>query len=155
MVGRLSMSITKRVNSTQPAATLEKLLGRSDDLARSVGLIQRRSWKFSAQGFILTLLHAVCHGHASFGAMAMRLSEFEPASLTRQSFHERLQEKAIRFRERILTSLLIEREIGIVGKMDFPSSLLKNPSQVKSSGYLARCSRNATRRPRSRESSGW
>ena len=123
------MSSTKHANSTLPAATLKKLLGQSDHLARSVGLIRRRSRKFSAEGFLLTLLHAVCHGHASFGAMAMRLAEFESASLTRQSFHERLQKKAVLFLEKILTSLLVEREVSRVGEMSFLRVLVQDSTQ--------------------------
>lgn len=60
----------------------------------------------------------------------MRLSEFEPASLTRQSFHERLKEKAIKFLERILTSLLNEREIGSVGRMDILRVLAQDSTQI-------------------------
>lgn len=129
MVGRLGMSSTKHANSTLPAATLKKLLGQLDHLARSVGLIQRRSRKFSAEGFLLTMLHAVCQGRASFGAMAMRLAEFESASLTRQSLHGRLQEKAVLFLEKVLTSLLIEREVSSVGEMSFLRVLIQDSTQ--------------------------
>lgn len=124
------MSTTKHLDSTLPAAALNKLLGRLDHLARSAGLIQRHSRKFSARGFLLTLLHAVCHGHASFASMAMRLAEFEPASLTRQSFHLRLQGQAIAFLQKVLASLLTERGAISVGRMKFLRVLVQDSTQI-------------------------
>lgn len=60
----------------------------------------------------------------------MRLAEFESASLTRQSFHERLQDKAVKFLQKILTSLLVERDFHRVGTMNFLRVLVQDSTQV-------------------------
>ena len=123
------MSTTKHVNSTLPAATLNKLLGQLDDLARSTGLIQRRSRKFSAEGFLFTLFHAVCRGSASFQAMASQLAGYHGASLTRQSLHQRFHEKTVHFLYAVLAALLIDREVAGLGQMRFARILVQDSTQ--------------------------
>lgn len=124
------MSSTKHVNSTLPAATLNQLLGRLDHMARSTGLIRRNSKKFSAEGFLLTLFHAVCRGSASFQAMASQLAGYQDASLTRQSLHQRFHEKAIHFLQAVLKSVLMERGVSRVGQMRFGRVLVQDSTQL-------------------------
>lgn len=64
--------------------TLAKLLPDLDGIARRTGFIQRHSRKFSAHGFLLTLLKAVVKSEASFNQMAVNLAGHEPLALSRQ-----------------------------------------------------------------------
>lgn len=123
------MSTTKHANSTLPAATLNQLLGRLDQLARSTGLILRRSRKFSAEGFLFTLFHAVCRGSASFQAMASQMANFHGASLTRQSLHQRFHERTVEFLQAVLASLLVDRKADRLGQERFRRVLVQDSSQ--------------------------
>lgn len=133
------MASAKHAKSTPPAAILNNFLGRFDLLARSVGLIQRRSRRFSAQGCLPGLLHGVCGGRASFASMAMRLAEFESASLSRRSFHQRLQGKAIVFLQKVPASVPSEREAAGVGRMRFDRVSVRDSPRIwmnrKNSGH--------------------
>jgi len=123
------MSTTKHANSTLPAATLRSFLGRLDRLARSTRLIQRSSRKFSTEGFLLTLFHAVCNGNASFQSMASQLAKLNPASLTRQSLHQRFNAKAVHFLRAVLASLLSEEKHQCLEQMRFTRLLVQDSSQ--------------------------
>jgi hypothetical protein len=124
------MSTTKRANSTLPAATLDQLFDKLDALARSSGLIQRHSRKFSAQGFLLTLFRAICIGDASFQNMAVSLSRFQSASMARQSLHQRFTEKAVHFLQLVLALLVSERKLNQVGNRRFNRILLQDSTQI-------------------------
>ena len=123
------MSTSKHTNPALPSATQKILLARLDSIARSTGLIQRFSRKFSAEGFLLTLFHAVCHGNASFRAMAVTLAEFQVSSLARQSLHQRFQPKTVSFLQAVLASLLIDQQADSLGRMRFSRILVQDSSQ--------------------------
>ena len=123
------MSTSKPTNSTLSTTPLKSLLGRLDSIARATGLIQRFSRKFSAEGFLLTLFHAVCHGNASFRAMAVTLAEFQVSSLARQSLHQRFKPKTISFLQAVLASLLIDHQADSLGRMRFSRILVQDSSQ--------------------------
>lgn len=124
------MSTTKHANSTLPAATLSKLFGNLDGIARASGLIKRRSRKFSADGFLLTLFGAVCHGNASFQKMSMRLSEFQSSSLTKQSLHQRFDESSVTFLKAILESLLLQQSSTLLEAARFSRVLVQDSTQL-------------------------
>lgn len=125
------MSTTKHANSTLPAATLSSLFNQLDHFARSVQFIKRRSQKFSAEGFLLTLFYAVCQGQASFQTMAMRLAKLEAKPMTRQSFHERLNSRAVKFLQSVLASLLLDRiAAGCGEELPFTRILVQDSTQL-------------------------
>jgi len=86
----------------RPSITLSKLMPDLDGIARRTGFIQRRSRKFSAHGFLLTVLKAVAKSEASFNQMAVNLAGHEPLALSRQALHRRLDDKAIGFLQAVL-----------------------------------------------------
>lgn len=90
----------------RPSITLSKLLPDLAGIARRTGFIQRQSRKFSAHGFLLTVLKAVAKSEDYFNQMAVNLSGHEPVSLSRQTFHQRLDEKATGFLQAVLDLII-------------------------------------------------
>lgn len=86
--------------------TLAKLLPDLDGIAKRSGFIQRQSRKFSAQGFLLTILKAVSKSEASFNQMAVNLAGHEPSALSRQALHQRLDDKATGFLQAVLDHIV-------------------------------------------------
>jgi hypothetical protein len=62
-------------------------------LAREAGLIVRRTRSFSADGFLLAMLKAVCSGHASFNRLALSLGQSEARTISRQAVHCRMKQE--------------------------------------------------------------
>lgn len=60
-----------------------------DAIARQSGLIRRHSRKFSAAGFLLSLLRSATKGDCSLNHLAMQLGLFEHSAMTRQAMHKR------------------------------------------------------------------
>lgn len=92
--------------SRQYSVTLQNLLPDLDGIAKRSGLVKRKSRKFSAQGFLLTVLKAVAKSEASFNQMAVNLAAHEPLSLSRQAFHQRLDKNATGFLQEVLEYLV-------------------------------------------------
>lgn len=124
------MSKARSACASLPASTLPALLGNLDELARSSGLIRRASRKFSAEGFLLTLLNAVCRGQASFREMAMSLASRQSAGLARQSLHERFHPGATRFLQAVLGRVLHPRVRGCGKASPFARILVEDSTQL-------------------------
>ena len=77
-----------------------------DSLARNSRLIQRHSHKFSAEGFLLSLIQCATRGTSSFQHLASAQAEFETLPMTRQAMFERLSPSSSQFLVRTLQRLL-------------------------------------------------
>ena len=121
------------VNSASSDVTLGSILPDLDRLAVQSGLIVRQSRKFSAQGFLLTLLKAVSTGHASFGQMAAHLGQSETRSLSRQALHQRMNPPVIAFLQSVLQRVM-DPGAGTTaadGTLPFPRILLEDSTQFR------------------------
>ncbi len=85
---------------------LEELGGKLHSLACDAGLIVRRTRSFSAVGFLLAILKAVCPGNASFNRIACSLSQSETRSLSRQAVHSRMKKEAVGFLDAVLDHIV-------------------------------------------------
>jgi hypothetical protein len=96
-------------------------------------LIVRQSNKFSAEGFLLTLLKAVSTGHASFGQMASCLGERESKTLSRQALHQRMKPAAIDFLQPVLQQTAVSTaDAGRKDwKLPFRRILLEDATQFR------------------------
>jgi len=79
------------------------------NFAISTCLIVYQSRKFSAEGFLLTLIKSILTGKASFNQMASRLGGFEPLKMSKQAFWKRVNDKAIAFLLEALASSLKQK----------------------------------------------
>ena len=132
MIGRLGM-FKASVHSAPPAVSLESILPDLDELAIQSGLIVRQTRRFSAQGFLLTLLKAVSTGHASFSQMAAQLGDSEARSLSRQAFHQRMKPPAIGFLQSVLQQVTSSnvRMTEANGQPPFRRILLEDATQFR------------------------
>ena len=94
------------MSSSFRATTPHPILSKLDDFARTSGLIQRRSRKFSAEGFLLSLIQCATRGTSSFQHLATSQAGFEARSMTRQAMSERLSPRSSEFLVRVMNELL-------------------------------------------------
>jgi hypothetical protein len=90
----------------------EHLLPKADQLdriARESKLIQRSSHKFSAAGFLISLLKAVIKGDTSLNHLVMHLAGFVPATMTRQGMFQRFGPASSRFLLGVIREVLTQR----------------------------------------------
>jgi len=120
-------------NPASPNVTLESILPDLDHLAVQSGLIVRQTRKFSAQGFLLTLLKAVSTGHASFGQMAAYLEQSEARSLSRQALHQRMNPPVVAFLQSVLRRVMDSsvRTAEEDGDFPFHRILLEDATQFR------------------------
>jgi hypothetical protein len=95
--------------SQSPAADSHPIFSNLDSIARDSGLISRRSHKFSARGFLLSLLQSVTRGSCSLNQIAMGLGAFERDSMSRQALHKRFSAHSSIFLLQVIGSLLARR----------------------------------------------
>ena len=88
------------------AAAPHPIFSKLDSLARTSRLIRRRSRKFSAEGFLLSLIQCATRGTSSFQHLASAQAEFEPLPMTRQAMFERLSPASSQFLVRVMQALL-------------------------------------------------
>lgn len=91
-----------RFRSAAPHPIFSKL----EHLARISGLIRRRSRKFSAEGFLLSLIQCVTRGTSSIHHLALSLAGFEHDSMSRQAMYQRLSPASTGFLVRVLREIL-------------------------------------------------
>lgn len=120
-----------RINSVRPAVTLAGILPDLHSLATQSGLIVRQTSKFSAEGFLLTLLKAVSTGHASFGQMAASLGEMEVRTLSRQALHQRIGLPAIAFLQSVLQQVSVLPADNRGANHSFGRILLEDSTQFR------------------------
>ena len=103
--------------SSRKPLTAAPLLSISDldSLARQSGLISRTSRKFTAQGFLLSLLQGVAWGGASLNQLALGLAKFHHQSLSRQALHQRFSPASSEFLVRVISHLLAQKRPALPG----------------------------------------
>jgi len=80
-----------------------------DTLARKTGLVIRKSAKFTAAGFLQSLLGSVVTGLASLNQLADSLKDFTSAAMSRQSLHDRFSTRSTAFLMAVLHELMDQR----------------------------------------------
>ena len=98
------------LSTTGSLPSIEKL----DSIARKTGLIRRSSTRFSAHGFLLSLIQSVLRGNNSLNHLATGLGQFEQQSMSRQAMHQRLDEASSRFLLRVLGELMKNRTLSLI-----------------------------------------
>ncbi len=97
------------MSRTSPADRSELSLPDLEEIARQTGLVRRRSKRFSAGGFLQTLLGAVVTGLGSFNQLAGSLGGREDMSMARQSIHERFGPGSTAFLLAVNCELMTQR----------------------------------------------
>jgi hypothetical protein len=103
-----------RSRSAAPHSIFSKL----EHLARISGLIRRRSRKFSAEGFLLSLIQCVTRGTSSFHHLALSLAGFEQDSMSRQAMFQRLSPASTSFLVRVLREILSSGTRALISTSD-------------------------------------
>ena len=93
-----------------PAAAPHPILSKLDDLARDSGLIRRRSRKFSADGFLFSLIQCATRGTSSFQHLATSQAGFEHHATTRQGMSGRLNPGSSAFLVKVMNGLLCKEQ---------------------------------------------
>ena len=123
----------KTISGSKLAERSKKLFSQVGSIATQTGLIVRRSAKFSAEGFVVTLRQSVTSGKASFDQLARSLSYCEAKCLSRQALWNRVDAKAVRFMMEVNRRAVEQRwssEVLIASK-HFARVILEDSSQVK------------------------
>lgn len=123
----------KTISGSKLADRSKAFFSRLPSLARETQLIMRHSKKFSAEGFLLTMLKSISSGKSSFTQLAASLGRSEREAMSRQGMHHRMDQTAVRFMLTATRALLEERwgdEVQICSK-DFNRVLVEDSSQAK------------------------
>jgi len=97
------------MSRTSPAGRSRLILPDLDSLAIQTRLVVRKSDKFTPGGFLQSLLSGTVTGKASFNQLASELRERTGSGMSRQSLHERLDERATAFLMAVLCALMEQR----------------------------------------------
>ncbi len=118
---------------SKPAARSKALFSKLDSIARKTKLIVRKSRRFDAGEFLLTLMKAITTGRASFGQMASTLSKCELTPMSRQALWKRIGIYSVAFMIETLAAAVDERwgVRNIVGSKHFKRVLIEDSSQAK------------------------
>jgi hypothetical protein len=112
----------------------KKLFGKLDSIARQRGLVERRSKKFSAAGFVLASLKAVVSGKGSLSQLTMNLAPSEMKAMSPQAMWKRLDERATAFMSEVVGEAMSERwcrTSDIVPCERFGRVIIEDSSQCK------------------------
>jgi hypothetical protein len=82
-------------------------------IARETKLIQRRSSKFSAPGFLMAMIQSVTKGDTSLNQIVMHLASFVPKGMTRQAMFQRFGPASSRFLLKIIHSVIKQRHPAV------------------------------------------
>lgn len=121
------------ISGSKLADRSKGLFRQLESLARETKLIVRRSAKFSAQGFLLSLFKSVLTGKASFEQIARSLKGSELKSISRQAVHGRVDQTAVSFMISVTGQALKERwgEQKLISSKDFNRVIIEDSSQAK------------------------
>lgn len=114
-------------------ATPHPIFADLDALARQSGLITRRSLKFSAQGFLLSLLQCATRGSSSLNHIAMALGSFEAAAMSRQALHKRFSPESSDFLTSVIGALIAhrnKRQLRTLGIGPFERILIEDSTVI-------------------------
>ena len=93
-----------------PFPSIEKL----DTIARKSGLIVRQSSRFSAHGFLLSLIQSVLRGNNSLNHLVIGLSQVEAQPMSRQAMHQRLDITSSAFLLGVLADMMKTRTQSLI-----------------------------------------
>lgn len=125
---------TKHATSTLPSLTQKLSKLDLEALAVETGLIERVSPKFSAEGFLLSLLQCVCLGKGSLQNIAQNLSQIQHEGLSKQAIDYRFKKnrrEALLFFEAVSEALLKESQQALLEHKHFGRVLLQDSSQLR------------------------
>ena len=94
------------MSSSFRTAAPHPIFSQLDSLARISGLIRRHSHKFSAHGFLLSLIQCATRGTSSFHHLALAQAEFERLPMSRQGMFQRLSPASSEFLVRVMQQVL-------------------------------------------------
>lgn len=97
------------MSKTSPTDCSKLFFSRLNDLARKTKFIRRNSAKFSAAGYLFSLIRAILTGKASFNQLAIGLKKSEPCSLSKQAVWKRTNKIAVAFMLEALSLTLLEK----------------------------------------------
>ena len=125
------MSYTNNISSLA-LTTLARKFNSLDltEIAKKTGLIKRNTSKFSADGFLLSLLQAVSSGQGSLQNLVLQLSQILNCSLSRQGLHYRFKPEALLFLQEVSDSLY-QLQAGSNKGSCFKRVLLQDSTQLR------------------------
>lgn len=85
------------------------IFSTSESIAKEVGLVMRSSRKFSAKGFLLTLLKTVSGGASSYNQMSMEMGKTHPLSMSRQGLSQRFSSYSTAFLLEVISTVISEK----------------------------------------------
>jgi len=112
--------------TTKPATKLEVIFSKVEDIARNTKLVVRKSRRFTAAAFLLTLLKTVATGKASYNQMASTLGHCDLKPMSRQAFSQRMGEKSEHFIKETLSEAMVQKWGG---KKIIKTQYFENPSR--------------------------
>lgn len=121
------------ISGAKLAVRSKKLFAKLGSIARQTGLIARHSRKFSAEGFVLSLLQAVTSGQGSFNQIAVALALNGAKPLSRQALWNRMDADAVNFMMEVTRNAVEQRwsnEVLIASNL-FDRVILEDSSQLK------------------------
>jgi len=115
----------------QPAAALNIDAALLDNLAKEAGFIRRKTSRFSATGFFLSLLKAVGSGQSSLNQLCISLAQHQPRALCKQGLAYHFSEPALDFLKRLLDKVN-EASSNVPGiESRFGRILLQDSTQLR------------------------
>ena len=117
----------------KPATKLEVIFSKVEGIARNTKLVVRKSRRFTATAFLLTLLKTVATGKASYNQMASTLGHCDLTPMSRQAFSQRMGEKSEHFLKETLSEAMVQKWGGkkIIKTQYFARILVEDSSQYK------------------------
>jgi len=119
------------MSKTSLASRSKPILPDLDELATKSKLVVRKSSRFSADGFLATLLSAVITGNASFNQLVINLKHRVEKAMSRQSFHDRIGPSSTAFLIYVLCELMKQRfepAIHMLGKSGIRRIIIEDAS---------------------------
>lgn len=118
-------------HSDQPAATLSMDAKFLEQLAKQTGFIRRKTSRFSATGFLLSLLKAIGSGQSSLNQLCISLAQHHPRALCKQALAYHFSEPALLFLQHLLTKVN-ETSTSMPGMQSrFKRILLQDSTQLR------------------------
>ena len=133
----MSKQTTKYATATLPALTQKLSKIDLTSLAIETGLIERVTPKFSAEGFLLSLLQGVCLGQGSLTNLARNLAHIHHQGLSKQAIDYRFkksEKEALLFLQAISKALIKESQTSqntVLEHNHFSRVLLQDSTQVR------------------------
>jgi len=118
---------------SKPATRLQKLFSQLDDIARKTKLVVRKSPRFTANNFVLTLFKTIATGKASYNQMASTLKKCAENPMSRQALSQRIGDRSVAFMKEALATAM-QQQWGsnqILRTPHFGRVLIEDSSQYK------------------------